>query len=81
VAGVAPGSARSALLRLTLRGSVGKSMGGRFALRRPYRPPSIMTRPDPALSGATDRPTESLSLHRCDLQEQLAADRLGEVVP
>lgn len=37
VAGLGTGSARSALMRLTLRGSIGRAAGGRFALHHPSR--------------------------------------------
>ena len=38
LAGIAPPSVRTALLRLTLRGTVGRAAGGRYALERQPRP-------------------------------------------
>lgn len=42
VAGLGAGSARSALMRLTLRGSIGRAAGGRFALHHHARRAAIV---------------------------------------
>ncbi|HMR31711.1 MAG TPA: hypothetical protein PKA13_09130 [Geminicoccaceae bacterium] len=39
LAGIAPPSARTALIRLMLRGTVGRAAGGHYALQKPRRPP------------------------------------------